>query len=57
MKFLIVLFLNVGPGVMEIKGFTTVDTQDQCVQKAYEINLDKSVPFVAACIPQKEDKI
>ena len=57
MKFIIVLFIFVSPGILQVKGEKAVDTQEQCVSEAYKINIDPSVPFNAACIPAKKDMI
>jgi len=53
MKFIIILFTFLSPGVLQIQGEKTVETMQECVEEAYKINTDGSVPFNAACVPAK----
>jgi len=57
MKFFIILFVFAAPGILQVKGEKAVETQEQCVQEAYKINIDGNVPFNAACIPVQKDKM
>ena len=57
MKFFVILFTFLSPGVLQVQGEKSVETMEQCVQEAYRINTDGSVPFNAACIPAKKDKM
>ena len=57
MKFFIILFVFAAPGILQVKGEKTVETKEQCVKEAYEINNDNSIPFNAACIPVMKDKM
>jgi hypothetical protein len=57
MKFFIILFTFLSPGVLQVQGEKKVETMEQCVEEAYKINSDGSVPFNAACIPAMKDKM
>jgi len=57
MKFFVILFTFLSPGVLQVQGEKSVETMEQCVQEAYKINTDGNVPFNAACVPAKKDKM
>jgi len=57
MKFFIILFTFLSPGVLQVQGEKSVETMQQCVEEAYKINSDGSVPFNAACVPAMKDKM
>jgi hypothetical protein len=57
MKFFVILFTFLSPGVLQVQGEKSVETMEQCVQEAYKINTDGNVPFNAACIPAQKDMI
>ena len=57
MKFFVILFTFLSPGVLQVQGEKAVKTMEQCVQEAYRINTDGNVPFNAACVPAKKDKM
>ena len=57
MKFFVILFTFLSPGVLQVQGEKSFETMEQCVQEAYRINNDGNVPFNAACIPAKKDKM
>ena len=53
MKFIIILFTFLSPGVLQVQGEKKVETMQECVEEAYKINIDGNVPFNAACVPAK----
>ena len=57
MKFFIILFTFLSPGVLQVQGEKKVETMQECVEEAYKINLDGNVLFNAACVPAKGDMI
>jgi hypothetical protein len=57
MKFFVILFTFLSPGVLQVQGEKSVETMEQCVEEAYKINTDGNVPFNAACIPAQKDKM
>lgn len=57
MKFFIILFTFLSPGVLQVQGEKKVETMQQCVEEAYKINSDRTIPFNAACIPAMKDKM
>lgn len=57
MKFFVILFTFLSPGVLQVQGEKSVETMQQCVEEAYKINNDGNVPFNAACVPAKKDMI
>ena len=57
MKFFVILFTFLSPGVLQVQGEKSVETMEQCVQEAYKINTDGNEPFNAACIPAQKDKM
>lgn len=57
MKFFVILFTFLSPGVLQVQGEKAVETMEQCVEEAYKINSDGNIPFNAACIPAQKDKM
>ena len=57
MKFFVILFTFLSPGVLQVQGEKKVETMQQCVEEAHDINTDGNVPFNAACVPAKKDKM
>lgn len=51
MKFFIIVFTFLSPGVLQVQGEKQVDNYVQCIREAAQINEDKNVPVNAACVP------